>query len=508
MARTSKQRRIELVERFSDQLWRLHNLYHCVDEDGKKVPFRPNAAQHKLIDNLWYLNLILKARQLGFTTFLGIYGLDQALFNDHFSVGINAHTREDVEKIHEKKVQFPYDNLPEGLRHARPADTASAKKLKFANGSSVEVGTSLRSGTYQMVHISEFGKLCAKFPEKAREIVTGTLETVHPGNLVFIESTAEGNDGYFYDYCMEALRRQQAGRKPNKLQYRLHFFAWFEDPRKRLSPEGVVISPDLVKYFAEVEQLTGVRLDPFQKAWYAEKRSKLQDDMTREHPSYPEEAFAASIEGAYLAKQMTALRQAGRIANVPHEPGLPVNSAWDFGLNDMMCIWFHQRVGMENRVIGYMSGADDDVLYYWREMQQRGFIWGQHFLPHDAGHRRMGSSKSADEKPRTIEEILTDAGMKNIVVVPMVDDKYTAIQETRQFLPTCWIDEAACSEGIKCLDNFRREWDDHNGCWKNRPRHDWAMHGYDAMETLARGYRYVPEGKGSRRRSRGSWKTT
>jgi hypothetical protein len=499
--------RVELIERFSDPLWRLNNLYYCVNEDGKKTPFRPNAAQTKLIENLWYLNLILKARQLGFTTFLGIFGLDQALFRDHYSVGINAHTREDVEKIHEKKVQFPYDNLPEGLPNARPADTDSAKKLKFANGSMIEVGTSLRSGTYQMVHISEFGKLCAKFPEKAREIVTGTLETVHPGNMVFIESTAEGNDGYFYDYCMEALKRQQAGHKPNQLQYRLHFFAWFEDPRKRLNPRGVVITKELAKYFSEIETITGVKLDPFQKAWYAEKLKTLQDDMTREHPSYPEEAFAAAIEGAYLAKQMAKLRKDGRITKVPHEPGIPVNSAWDFGLNDLMCIWFHQRVGLENRIIGYMSGSDDDVLYYWREMQKLGYIWGQHFLPHDAGQRRMGSTKSADEKPRTIEQILTDANMQNIVVIPRIDDKYTAIQETRHFLPTCWIDEEFCGEGIKCLDNFRREWDDHNGCWKNRPRHDWAMHGYDALETLARGYRYVPATKGGRRRARGSWKT-
>lgn len=502
--------RVELIERFADPLWRLNNLYYCVNEDGKKTPFRPNAAQTKLIENLWYLNLILKARQLGFTTFLGIFGLDQALFKDYYSVGINAHTRDDVEKIHEKKIQFPYDNLPEGLRNARPADTDSAKKLKFANGSMIEVGTSLRSGTYQMVHISEFGKLCAKFPEKAREIVTGTLETVHPGNMIFIESTAEGNDGYFYDYCMEALKRQQAGHKPNQLQYRLHFFAWFEDPRKRLNPKGVVITKELAKYFAEIEKICSITLDPFQKAWYAEKLKTLQDDMTREHPSYPEEAFAASIEGAYLAKQMDYLRQHGRITAVPYDPSVPVNTGWDFGLHDHMTIWFHQKVALQHRLINFISGTDDDVLYYWREMQKMGYIFGRHYLPHDAANRRIGTAKSADEEPKTLEQILSDAGMQDIHVVPRVKDKYTAIQESRTWLPTVWIDAENCSDGIKCLDNFKKEWDDHNGCYKNRPRHDWAMHGYDGAETLARGLIAAPPNSGgttTRRRRKGNWKT-
>ncbi len=501
--------RVELKEDFDSPQWRLNNLYYCVNEDGKRTPFRPNMAQQKLFDNLWYLNLILKARQMGFTTFIGILGLDQALFKDHYSVGISAHTLKDVENIHEKKIQFPYDNLPEGLRNARPADTDSAKKLKFANGSSIEVGTSLRSGTFQMVHISEFGKLCAKYPEKAREIVTGTLETVHPGNLIFIESTAEGNEGYFFDYCIEALQRQQAGKKPNKLQYKLHFFAWWEDPRKRLNPKGVIITKDMAAYFVEIEKIIGLKLDPFQKAWYVEKESKLQDDMTREHPSYPEEAFAASIDGAYLAKPMAYLREKGRITAVPYDPSVPVNTGWDFGLHDTMTIWFHQKVALQHRIINYMSGTDDDVLYYWREMLKLGYIFGRHYLPHDGASRRIGTAKSADEQPKTLEQILNDAGMQDTHIVPRVKDKYTAIQETRTWLPTVWIDEENASEGTKCLDNFKKEWDDHNGCYKNRPRHDWAQHGYDGFECLARGLIAAPPSTGStsRRRSKGNWKT-
>ena len=76
--------------------------------------------------------------------------------------------------------------------------------------------------------------------------------------------------------------------------------------------------------------------------------------------------------------------------------------------------------------------------------------------------------------------------MRNIRIVLKIDDKWTAIQESRLFLPLCWIDQE-CTQGIDALDNFRREWDETAGEWKNRPHHNWAMHPYDALETLARG---------------------
>ena len=77
--------------------------------------------------------------------------------------------------------------------------------------------------------------------------------------------------------------------------------------------------------------------------------------------------------------------------------------------------------------------------------------------------------------------------MPNCHIVPRIDHKATAIQEVKLFLPKVYIDKKECEQGVSCLKNFRREWDDKNGCWKNSPRHDWAMHGYDGFESLVRG---------------------
>lgn len=474
--------RIELLENFEDPRWRLFNLYSCVDEDGRKVNFIPNSAQVRLLDDMWFFNLILKSRQHGFTTWIDILGLDQALFNDTFSVGICAHTRDDVEKIFEKKIKFVYDNLPEGLKTARTADTDSAKKLKFNNGSSIEVGTSLRSGTYQFVHVSEFGKLCAKFPEKAKEIVTGTLETVHPGNYVFIESTAEGREGYFYDFCKGALDRQATKQKPSKLQYKIHFFAWFEDERNKLPADTVLITREQAQYFKDLEVIIGKKIDREQRAWYAEKERTLGELIKQEHPSTPEEAFAASVEGTYFHRQMALIRSRKQIGRVPHIPSIPVNTGWDLGVNDELTIFFHQRVGQEHRVINYLENHGEGLDFYVKEMQKLGYIWGDHYIPHDGGHRQL-----ALDGAKTIKDHLEGLGLRNVTVVPRTPAELSAIQESRTFMPLCWFDEENCAQGIKCIDNFKKEWDVNLGAFKNKYHHNWASHGYKAFESLARG---------------------
>ena len=479
---TTKKYDVQVIERYSEPLWRLNNLYTCVNEQGKLIPFRMNSAQAQFYEEMWFWNIILKARQRGFTTFIDLMGLDMALFNENHAVGINAHSREDVEKIFDKKVRTPYKNLPEGLKNSLAADTNTAKTLKFANGSSIEVGMSLRAGTFQFLHVSEFGKLCARFPEKAKEVVTGTLQTIHQGSYCFIESTAEGNEGYFHDYTKEAMRLQELGVPLNKLQFKFHFYAWFGDHKNTMQPHHVLVTKEQHKYFDMLRSEHGIVLDNGQKAWYAEKERKLFEDMRREHPSYPDEAFQASVEGAYLKRQMATLRRKGMISRVAHAPNIPVNTGWDLGIGDEHYIWFHQQVGLEHRIINLIYNSGEGLDWYVQEMQKEGYVFGNHFLPHDAGHKQLNNQGG-----KTIEEQLYDIGLRNLHVIPKTPNKESAIEESRGFLPQCWIDRENCDQGIKCLDNYKKQWDDKLGCFKKLPLHNWASHGYDGFESLARG---------------------
>jgi hypothetical protein len=218
-------------DQFLDPRWRLSNLYWITDKAGRAVPFEPNPAQLRLLGDLHTLNLILKARQLGFTTLCCLIYLDACVFTPHTRAGVIAHRLEDAKVIFRDKIKFPYDRLDEGIRAAVPAVQDSADTLTFRNNSSIRVSTSMRSGTLQYLHVSEFGKICARAPEKAREIVTGALNTVESGQFVVIESTAEGQEGAFYEMTQRARERALAPGPLTPLDYRFHFFPWWETRR-------------------------------------------------------------------------------------------------------------------------------------------------------------------------------------------------------------------------------------------------------------------------------------
>src|SRR5471030_26240 len=139
--------------------------------------------------------------------------LDHALFNANSRCGTIAQDREAAEVIFRDKVKFAYENLPDALRRAMPLKADNAKELLFAhNNSSIRVATSMRSGTIHRLHISEFGKICAKFPEKAKEVMTGSIPAVPKSGILVIESTAESQEGKFYEISKRAEALMQEGR--------------------------------------------------------------------------------------------------------------------------------------------------------------------------------------------------------------------------------------------------------------------------------------------------------
>jgi hypothetical protein len=409
------------------------------------------------------------------TTAIDIFGLDQCLFNKSFRFGIIAQTEPDVLKLFKNKIKKPYDLLPAGLRQKVGLKADNATSLEFGNGSSIQVGMSMRSDTLQMLHVSEFGKICAKAPERAREIVTGAFETLAVGNVAFIESTAEGESGYFHDYCMGALKKQQSGEKLSKLDMRLHFFPWWKKPTNRLDPEGIVIDANFEKYFTQLQLKHGIYLDAEQRAWYVKKAETLKADMTREHPSFPEEAFEHQIEGAIFGDEMTWLRLNGRITDVPWDSSYPVDVFFDLGVSDTTAIWFRQKVGMANRFIDYMEESGKGIGHFCKEMKERPYTYGRIYLPHD------GKSNLQGEIVETREEIFNRLGFNNTEIVPRVAKKNIGIDLTRNKFSTVWMDRTKCALGIKSLDNYVRQWNDRLGKFSDEPLHNWASNGADAF---------------------------
>lgn len=483
-----------LAKHLNDPMWRICNLYKIIikgDDDadiGLVVQFKPNRAQRRLMARMHTRNIILKARQLGFTTLIAILWLDTALFSkDPIRCGIIAQDRETAEAIFRDKVKFAYDNLESTLREAMPLKSENKSELLWAhNGSSIRVATSVRGGTIHRLHVSEFGKIAAKFPDKAREVVTGSLPAVPKTGIAVIESTAEGQDGPFYDMTMRAKALHDQGSSLTAKDYRFHFFPWWEEPNYTLDPEGVVFTDANLKYFLEVEGKIKRVLTEGQRAWYVTTmRADFADEaplMWQEYPSYPEEAFQVSTEGCYYATQLANARKQGRI--VPHLPieAVPVNTFWDIGRGDMTCIWLHQRIGPENRFIGYYEASGEDFIHYTTYLQGLGLPFGRHYLPHEADHKRMGETPDTNRSLKEMLENLMPG--QRFEVVPRITNLTAGIQATRNVFSSCWFDEGKCSQGLKRLGNYRKKWDKTRGCWSDQHEHDDNSHGSDAFRQF------------------------
>lgn len=477
-----------VAKQFSDQWWRINNLYWIVDKAGKRVRFTPNSSQEALYRNMWYRNVILKARQRGFTTFLCIYALDSCLFNRDYAAGIVSHNLEDSKKIFRTKIKFPYDSLPEGIRQTIRADNDRAGEYVFSNGSSISVSTSYRSGTLQFLHVSEYGKIAAKNPERAIEIKTGAFEAVPRDGVIVVESTAEGSGGDFYDMVGKARKLAEKGSELTRMDYRFIFEPWWANPEYSLD-EDILITEEHHRYFDALAD-NGIELTEDQKRWYVGKLEVLGDKMRREYPSTPDEAFETSIEGAYYANEMRVMRGEGRICKIPIEKALDVHTFWDLGRNDANAIWFMQHVGKEYRFIDYYEASGEGLVHYAEVLKQRaqkyGWTYGKHYLPHDVEVTELSRD---DNKSR--KQILEGHGVKPIVTVKRVPDINEGIQMVRGMMPYVWIDEQRCSRGINCLDSYQHEWDERNAVFRNRPLHNWASNGADAFRQFAQGYRAV-----------------
>ena len=463
-----------------DPYWRLSNLYQIKDKNGRKVRFKPTEAQLNLMDEMWHRNIVLKARQMGFTTVLQLWELDAAIFNSNTSCGVVAHNTDDAKKFFRDKIKFAYDNLPEPLKTARETETENASELIFNNASRIVVGTSLRSGTYQILHISEFGKLCAKNPERAREVITGAANTVPVDGIIVIESTAEGKEGRFFDMTREAEKFQLANKPLSKLDYKLHFYPWYQEPSYRLD-QPQEIDDEARLYFEKLEAKNQIELEPEQKWWWVAKKREQGDDMSREFPGTVEEAFETSNQGKYFTRQLNIAYKERRIVPFPRVDE-PVNTFWDIGRSDLQAVWFHQYVAYQHRFVHYHEAGETDLQYwakYFAELREKGYIFGRHFLPHDADHERMGMITDS------IEQQLHKVGILDTVIVPRVQEKNTAIQLVRSQFSQAVIHEVECAAGLKHLEQYGKKWNGTLGVWADEPRHDTHSNCADAFMQWA-----------------------
>lgn len=465
----------EIKTKLADPKWRVNNLYFIKDKDGNKIPFRMNKVQEELFNGLWNRVIIPKARQLGMTTFFSIVYLDQILFSENKTCIIIAHTEKDIKKIFKNKILFAWLHLhPWIKRHIGEPDIKTANELTFGNGSTISVALSSRGDTVNFLHISEFGYICQKFPEKAEEIVTGAMNSVSKNGIISIESTAKGREGYFYDFVEDARRKMLEERELTTLDFKLFFFPWYEDPNYTVEA-NFVIPKEYEEYFDTLRKKHKITLSSGQERWYVKTKETQKDKMWSEYPSTLDECFAVSTEGAYYAHEMNQVYLQNRIMQLPVVDDVPVDTWWDLGYNDSMSIIFVQTVGPQIRIVDSYTNRGYKLAHYTEVLKNKGYRYGKHILPHDVEVHDLQTGI-------TRKQSLFDLGLYNIQVAPKLPIM-DGIERVRSVFSRFYFDEGKTKVVYDALGNYRKDWDAKMGEYKNQPRHDGNSHIADAIRV-------------------------
>jgi len=458
----------------TSKLWRLNNLYTIANKDGDLVRFSMNYSQHVVYGkSLEHPRLIiLKSRQQGISTLWLVSFFDDAMIFDNFEIGLMTQGQKESRVLF-RRVKRLWDELPQFVKTyiGMALTTDTKEELGFSNGARMYLQTSFRSGTLQRLHISEFGKISAKYPEKAQETKTGSLQAIKVGNTVIVESTAEGRKNAFYAMWYEAadFRGNRGGK-----DFMPVFLPWMNDPDCNLDiPQPIDDETDM--YFASLEGKTGIILTNTQKWWYVSQRRELGDSMGQEYPGTPEEAFAAVRDGAYYAVLMRELEAGGRVMDDLYDPALQVNVAMDLGVSDTTVLIFFQLYNKEVRIIGYYENNGEGLSHYTGVMFDKNYHYKDIWAPHDIKVKELGSGKTRLAR-------LRELGVRAKVLKR--SDVATGIERVRRMFPNLYID-SSCDKLITVCYSYSRKWNETLGSWSDTPLHDQYSNGADALRYVA-----------------------
>jgi phage terminase large subunit len=190
-------------------------------------------------------------------------------------------------------------------------------------------------------------------------------------------------------------------------------------------------------------------------------------------------SFEASVRGAYYAREIAEARRKGRIKYVPYDPALPVHVVLDLGLGQALAAGFYQRIAQEMRMIDYWEGSNKDgIPTAVKAIKDKPYVYGTVFLPHDAEHTEQGSEKT---RLQTFKDLWPGV---TVQIIPRlhVDD---GIHKGKLMFARLWIDENNCQQFLDYISQYRQEWDENRGMFKEKPYHDFTSHAADVHRYAA-----------------------
>lgn len=238
----------------------------------------------------------------------------------------------------------------------------------------------------------------------------------------------------------------------------------------------------------------------YQKLTVHETNVVAEDVLAAERAEMPKELYEQEYEcsmdsalvGSFYGEILAEATKEGRVGKVPWAPEQPVTTGFDLGVSDSTAIWFAQRVGREIRLIDYYESSGVGLEHYVKIIREKPYTYEEHLVPHDAKVRELGTGKSRVETAMNL-------GLRVRVIPKMsLED---GIQATRLLLRQTWIDDKKCERGLQALREYvKSPVENERGpagelIYRDRPKHNWASHGADALRTLAVGMRPEKLGK-------------
>jgi hypothetical protein len=280
-------------------------MLYIVDKKNQLVKFTLNEEQQAMLTHVEYClehdlpirMIVLKARQIGATTFFTALGFWFAAMNRNVTYGIVAHLMKSAESIFQKCKVF-YNNLPhemqpattqmsgEGITFDKKNGKGINSKIQFAT---VSEGV-YRGQTLSFLHLTE----CAFWEGNVQAIENSLAPTVsiNPRTMVVRESTANG-----YNFFKDDWDRAVQG----KSEYTPFFFGWQDHREYSLpAPKGFTLNGKEIK-LKEQFALTDDQL--FWRRYQIDNNYGGNETwFAQENPMTPEEAFVAAGAGVFDAE--------------------------------------------------------------------------------------------------------------------------------------------------------------------------------------------------------------
>jgi hypothetical protein len=299
------------------------------NRSGALVPLIPNLVQMRFAERRTRRNIILKARQMGVTTYIAARFFLKTILRPGTVTLQVAHTLESAEQIFRIVHRF-LATLHPAARAALGRIRASARELAFdsldsrylvATAGSPNAGRGL---TIHNLHLSEF----ARWPGRPQETLAGLLAAVPPDGEVEIESTPNGAGGCFHQEWTRACTRgvrelapallsgdsAPPGSASEPLCFTPHFFPWWLEPAYTLP----LLPGEALHPLSDEEQLLikHHRLSPGQIRFRRHLRSTFGALTPQEYAESDTECFLATGQPVFdlpaIDARLRDLRAPGR----------------------------------------------------------------------------------------------------------------------------------------------------------------------------------------------------